>query len=77
MGYETALFLTLVGTVGVGLVAVVTAVVVAVAGPVLRDAAPTVTFELDTGAGMAAACLVTVIATVIVCTRTHRFLDFY
>lgn len=76
MGEDTVLLLTLVGTVGAGLVAVVSAVVVAVAGPILRDAAATVTFELDAGAGVAAARLVTVIPTVIVCAQIHRFLDF-
>lgn len=59
--------LTLVGTVGVGLVAVVSTVVVPVTGPVLRDAAAAVTLELGAGAGMAAACLITVVPTVVVC----------
>lgn len=49
-----------------GLVAVVPTVIVPVAGPVLRDAAPAVTLELSAGAGVAAAGLITVIPTVIV-----------
>lgn len=57
---------TLVGAVGVRLVAVVPTVVVAVAGPVLRDAAPAVALELGAGAGVAAARLVAVVPTVIV-----------
>lgn len=59
--------LTLVGAVGVRLVAVVPTVVVPVAGPVLRDAAAAVAFKLDTGAGVAAAGFVAVIAAVVVC----------
>lgn len=51
------------------LVTVVSTVIVAVTGPVFWDAAATVTFKLDTGAGMAAACLITVIPAVIVCTQ--------
>lgn len=61
--------LTLVGAVGVSLVAVVPAVIVAVAGPVFWDAAATVAFELDAGAGMAAAGFIAVIATVVVCNK--------
>lgn len=57
---------SLVGTVGVGLIAVVSTVIITVTGPVLWNAAATVAFELDTGAGMAAACFITVIPTVIV-----------
>lgn len=57
---------TLIGAVGVGLVAVVPAVIVPIAGPVLWDAAPAVAFELGARAGVAAACLVTVVPTVIV-----------
>lgn len=63
---------TLVGAVGVGLVAVVPAVVVPVAGPVLRDAAPAVALELGAGAGVAAAGLVTVVPTVIVWGEARR-----
>ena len=63
---------TLVGAVGVRLVAVVPAVVVAVAGPVLRDAAPAVALELGAGAGVAAARLVTVVPTVIVWGAARR-----
>lgn len=64
--------LTLVGTVGVSLVAVVPTVVVPVARPVLRDAAATVAFKLDAGARMAAAGFIAVITTVVVChTRGH------
>ena len=58
--------LTLVGTVGVGLVAVVSTVIVPVTGPVLRDAAAAVTLKLNTGAGVAAASLITVVTTVVV-----------
>lgn len=58
--------LTLVGAVRVGLIAVVPAVVVSVAGPVIRDAATAVTFELSAGAGVTAAGFVTVVAAVIV-----------
>lgn len=61
---------TLVGTVGMSLIAVVSTVIVAVTGPVFWDAATTVTFELDAGARVAAACFVTVITTVVVCSRT-------
>lgn len=57
---------TLVGAVGVCLVAVVPAVVVPVAGPVLRDAAPAVALELGARAGVAAARLIAVVPTVIV-----------
>lgn len=56
----------LVGAVGVRLITVVPAVIVPVTGPVLRDAAATVTLELGTRAGVAAASLVTVVPTVIV-----------
>lgn len=62
------MFLTLVGTVGMSLVAVISTVIVTVTGPVFWDAAAAVTFELDIGAGMAAARLITVISTVVVCT---------
>jgi len=58
--------LTLVGAVGVSLVAVVPAVIVPVAGPVHRDAAPAVALELVAGAGVAAARLVAVVPTVVV-----------
>lgn len=70
---HTVLFLTLVGTVGMSLVTVVSAVVVAVTGPVFRDAAAAVAFKLDTGARMAAAGFIAVIAAVIVC---HIRFDF-
>lgn len=63
------LSLTLVGAVGVSLVTVVPAVIVAVAGPVFWDAAATVAFELDAGAGMAAAGFIAVITTVVVCNK--------
>ena len=63
--------LTLVGAVGVGLVAVVSTVVLPVAGPVLGDAAAAVTLELHAGAGVAAARLVTVVPAVVVW-KTHR-----
>lgn len=62
--------LTLVGAVGVRLVAVIAAVIVPVAGPVLRDAAAAVAFELRAGARVAAACLVAVVSAVIICNRT-------
>lgn len=58
--------LTLVGAVGMSLVTVVPAVIVPIAGPVHRDAAPTVALELVAGAGVAAARLVAVVPTVIV-----------
>jgi hypothetical protein len=63
--------LTLIGAVGVRLVAVVSAVVVSVAGPVLGDAAATIALELNAGAGVATARLVTVVPAVVVCTHTH------
>lgn len=73
---HTRLQLTLVGTVGVSLIAVIPTVVVPVARPVLRDAAAPVAFKLDAGAGMAAAGFVAVIATVVVChTRVHVGLE--
>lgn len=65
-GHRHSLGLTLVGAVGVSLVAVVPAVVVPVAGPVHRDAAPAVALELVAGAGVAAAGLIAVVATVVV-----------
>lgn len=58
--------LTLVGAVGVSLVAVIPAVVVPIARPVHGDAAPAVAFELIAGAGVAAARLVAVIPAVVV-----------
>ena len=57
---------TLVGAVGVRLIAVVPTVVVPVAGPVLWDAAPAVALELGAGAGVAAAGLVAVVTAVVV-----------
>lgn len=48
------------------LVTVVAAVVVPITRPVFWDAAATVAFKLDTGAGMTAAGLVAVITTVVV-----------
>lgn len=69
---RTSWQLTLVGTVGVGLVAVIPTVVVPVAGPVLWDAATAVAFKLDTRARMAAAGFIAVIAAVVVCrSRAH------
>lgn len=64
--------LTLVGAVGVSLVTVISTVVVAVAGPVLRDAAAAVAFKLDTRARMAAAGFVAVVAAVVVCHVTRH-----
>lgn len=64
---QKQLQLTLVGTVGVSLVAVIPAVIVPVARPVLRDAAAAVAFKLDAGARMAASGFIAVIATVVVC----------
>lgn len=61
--------LTLVGAVCMGLITVVPTVVVAVAGPILRDAATAVAFELHAGAGMAAAGFIAVVSTVVVCTQ--------
>lgn len=73
---HTRLQLTLVGTVGVSLITVIPTVVVPVTRPVLRDAAAPVAFELDAGAGMAAAGFIAVIATVVVChTRVHVGLE--
>lgn len=60
------LFLTLVGTVGVSLIAVVPTVIVTITGPVFWDATAAVAFKLDTRAGMAAARLITVVPTVVV-----------
>ena len=70
---NTVLLLTLVGTVGVSLIAVVSTVIVAVTGPVFWDAAATVTFKLDAGAGMAAAGFITVVPTVVVCHSRNYF----
>lgn len=58
--------LTPVGTVSMSLVTIVSTVIVPITGPVFWDAAPTVTFKLDTGTGMAAACFIAVIPTVVV-----------
>lgn len=49
-----------------GLVAVVPAVIVSVTGPVIRDAAAAVTFELSAGAGVTTARLVAVVPAVII-----------
>lgn len=57
---------SLIGAVGVSLITVVSTVIVSIASPVHRNAAPTVAFELVAGAGMAAASFVTVVPTVIV-----------
>lgn len=67
--------LTLIGAVGVGLVAVVTAVVVTIACPVVGDAATAVTFELWAWTGVAAACLVAVVTAVVICKHTHIVRD--
>lgn len=64
---QKQLQLTLVGTVGVSLIAVIPTVIVPVARPVLRDAAAAVAFKLDAGARMAASGFIAVIATVVVC----------
>lgn len=61
--------LTLVGAVGALLVAVVAAVVVPVAGPVLWDAAAAVALELHARTGVTAACLVAVVSTVVIYTE--------
>lgn len=58
--------LTLIGAVCVGLVAVVPAVVITVAGPVIWDAAAAVTLELSTRAGVTTACLVAVVPAVVI-----------
>lgn len=63
---------TLVGAVGMRLVAVVPAVVVPITGPVLGDAAPTVALELGARAGVAAASLITVVPTVIVWGKARK-----
>lgn len=60
--------LTLVCAVGALLIAVVAAVVVSVAGPVLGDAAATVALELHARTGVTAACFIAVVSTVIICT---------
>lgn len=75
--YVTATWRTsrLVGTVGVGLIAVVSTVVVTITGPVLWYAAATVTFELDTGAGVTAAGFITVVSTVVVVVTTPVDVD--
>lgn len=70
---NTVLLRTLVGTVGVSLIAVVSTVIVAVTGPVFWDTAATVTFKLDAGAGMAAAGFITVVPTVIICQSRFYF----
>lgn len=55
------------------LVTVVSAVVVAITGPVLWDAATAVAFKLHTGARVAAASFIAVIPAVIVCIKIrHR-----
>lgn len=58
--------LTLVGAVGVRLVAVVPTVVIPITGPVFGDAAAAVALELGAGAGVAAAGFIAVVPTVIV-----------
>lgn len=61
--------LTLVGTVGVCLVAVVPTIIVPITRPVLGDASAAVALELGTGAGVTAAGFVAVVPTVIVWAR--------
>lgn len=56
----------MIGAVGMGLVAVVATVIVSVAGPVIWDAAAAVTLELSAGAGVTAACFVTVVPAVVI-----------
>lgn len=64
--FQTRPILTQIRAVGMSLVAVVPAVIVPIAGPVDRNAAPAVAFELVAGAGMAAASFITVVPTVVV-----------
>ena len=64
--------LTLVGTVGMSLITVVPTVIVAITGPMHRDAASTVAFELVARAGMAATGFVTVVSAVIVCRQEEK-----
>ena len=54
---------------GAVLVAEVSAVVVPVAGPVVRDAPPAGALELGVGAGVHAAVLVAAVPAVVVCTQ--------
>lgn len=63
--------LTLVGAVGALFIAVVAAVVVSIAGPVLWDAAAAVALELHAGTGVTAACFIAVVSTVIIYTQTQ------
>lgn len=63
--------LTLIGTVGMSLIAVISTVVVSITGPVLWNTAAAVAFKLHTGAGVTAAGFITVIPTVIICGHTH------
>lgn len=58
--------LTLIGAIGVGLIAVVPTVIIPIAGPVIRYASATVTLELSAGAGVTTACFIAVIPTVII-----------
>lgn len=64
--FQTRPVLTQISAVGMRLVAVVPAVIVPIAGPMDRNAAPAVAFELVAGAGMAAASFITVVPTVVV-----------
>lgn len=63
---EEAAAFTVIGAVGVVLIAVVAAVVVSVTLPVVGDAAAAVALELRAGTRVAAPRLVTVIATVVI-----------
>lgn len=56
----------MVGAVRMRLIAVVSAVIVSITGPVLGNAATTVALELRARAGVAAARLIAVVATVVV-----------
>lgn len=58
--------LTLVGAVGMCLIAVVPAVVVPVTSPVLWDAAATITLELGARTRVTAAILIAVVSAVII-----------
>lgn len=64
--FQASPILTQIGAVGMSLITVVSAVIVPIAGPMDRNAAPTVAFELVAGAGMAAASFITVVPTVVV-----------
>lgn len=63
--------LTLIGTVGMSLIAVISTVVVSITGPVLWNTAAAVAFKLHTGARVTAAGFITVIPAVVIWGHTH------